>query len=203
MSIFYWFKKSPPDPGIEALIAELEAADYFKYADPQKVPCLKDEMRSHSYPFPFDLGRQYFADAEDLAEGGVAEFLSEIGSFLRRQGVQFGEASDEMDEEGEGYWVTVDGQRHRMASAEELQLPPWEIVTVNCFSLVDKLLTKAGSDERVNCLYFGGNEQIAVLLTTRLVEIIQRWPMEERERPLSSRQLLERIGREKSHCSSD
>ena len=70
-----------------------------------------------------------------------------------------------------------------------------EIVTANCFPLVDKLLTEAGSDERMNCLYFGGNEQIAVFLTTRLREIIQRWPMEEREQPLSSRHLLERIGR--------
>src|SRR5262249_36097637 len=157
--IFDWFKKKPPDPGIEALIAELEASDYFKYANPQKVPGLKDEMRSNSYPFPFDLGRQFFADAEDLAEGAVAAILSEISSFLRRQGVQFGEARDEMDEEGEGYWVTVNGQRHRMATAEEFNLPPWEIVTANCFSLVDKLLSEAGSTERLNCLYFGGNEQ--------------------------------------------
>ncbi len=194
MPIFNWFKKKPPDSAIEALIAGLEAADFFKYADPQKVPSLKDEMRSHSYPFAFDSGRESFADAEDLAEGGVGKFLNEIGSFLRRQGVQLGQASDEM-EKSEGYWVTVNGQKYLMATAEELQLPPWEIVTANCFSLVDKLLTEAGSDERVNCLYFGGNEQIAVFLTTRQNEIIQRWPMEDRERPLSSRHLLERIGR--------
>jgi hypothetical protein len=195
MPIFHWFKKKSPDPVIEALIGELEAANYFMYSDPQLVPGLKDEMRSRSDPFPFDLGRQFFADAEDLAEGGVAEFLNEIAPFLRRQGVQFSEVCDEMDEGGEGYWVRVNGQRHRMATGEELDLPPWEIVTANCFSLVDKLLSEAGSEERVNCLYFGGNEQIAVFLTARHEEIIQRWPMEERERPLSSRHLLERIGR--------
>src|SRR5207249_2325793 len=114
MAIFDWFKKKLPNPGIESLITELEAADYFKYADPQKVPGLKDEMRSRSYPFPFESGREFFADAEDLAEGGVGKFLNEIGSFLRRQGVQLGDVSDEMDEEGQGYWVTVNGQRYRM-----------------------------------------------------------------------------------------
>jgi hypothetical protein len=193
MPIFDWFKKKRLDPGIEALIAELEAKDHFKYAEAEKVPGLKDEMRSHCYPFPYDLGRQFFADAEDLAEGGVANFLNEIGPFLRRQGVQFGEASDQMDEEGDGYWVTVNGQRYRMATAEELDLPPWEIVTANCFSLVDELLIKASSDERVYCLYFGGNEQSAVFLTPQLEEIIQRWPMDERERPLPSRRLLSAV----------
>jgi len=90
--------------------------------------------------------------------------------------------------------VTVNGQRYGMATAEELQLPPWEIVSAKCFSLVDKLLADAGSQERIYCLYFGGNEQTAVFLTARLEEIIQRWPMKERERPSSSRHLLERIG---------
>jgi hypothetical protein len=98
MRLFDWFKKKPPDPVIKALIAELEAAAYFKYADALRVLGLKEEMRSRSYPFPFDLGRLFSADAEDLAEGGVANFLNEIGSFLRRQGVEFGEASDEMHE---------------------------------------------------------------------------------------------------------
>jgi hypothetical protein len=195
MSIFNWFSKKRPDQGIEALIADLEAASFFKYADPHKVPDLKDEMRTRSYPFSLDSGRQFFADAEDFAEGGVAAFLNEIGPFLRGQGVQLGEASDEMDEEGEGYSVIVKGRRHRMATAEDLYLPPWEIVTANCFSLVDKMLTEAGSAERLNCLYFGGNEQIAVFLTARLREIIQRWPMEEREQPLSGWQLRGRIGR--------
>jgi hypothetical protein len=199
--LFDWFKKKKPrDPAIEALIAELKAADYFIYAVPEKVPALKDEMKLRSYPFPFDSGREFLADAEDLAEGGVAEFLNEIGLFLRRQGVQISKATkDEMHEEGEGYWVTVNGHRHRMATAQECQLPPWEIVSANCFSLVDKLLTEAGSGERIYCLYFGGNDQKAVFLNARHEEIIQRWPMKERERPLSSHLLMERIrGQENS-----
>ena len=103
MPLFDWFKKKKPrDPAIEALIAELKAADYFIYAVPEKVPALKDEMKLRSYPFPFDSGREFLADAEDLAEGGVAEFLNEIGLFLRRQGVQISKATkDEMHEEGE------------------------------------------------------------------------------------------------------
>jgi hypothetical protein len=65
------FKKKPLAPDIDALIVELEAVGFFKYADPQKMPDVKDEMRSHGYPFAFDLGREFLADAEDLAEGAL------------------------------------------------------------------------------------------------------------------------------------
>jgi hypothetical protein len=185
---------STSEKPFEALIDALEKADFFACANPEDIPRLKEEMAENRWPFPFESGREFFADAEELSEQGVIAFLNELKPFLAKRGVTWSSLADEMDEDVAGYSILIDGGRYSMCSAQELNLPPWEKVSARAFALVDALLYQAGAEERMYCLYFGGNEQAAIFLTPRQYDIVKQWPMPVKDRPLSSVQMLQKIG---------
>jgi len=178
---------------LQKIIKELEKASFFKYAKPKDIPTQKNKMIEYLCPFPMGCGRSFRADAENLSEQGVAEFLREIKTPLKAVGVELKSIAEEMDQECDGYTIIVDGERHQLCDAEELSRPPWEIVSAHAFVLLDNLLKKAHAEERVYCQFFGGNEQTAIFLTPRQFDILKRWPLNDRQQLLSSRQMLKQI----------
>ena len=70
------------------LLDDLDRAGFFQYANDTEKSALKEEVLRTGFLFPDDVQRAYFADAEDLAEQGVLDFLSQIAPFLIKQGIR-------------------------------------------------------------------------------------------------------------------
>jgi len=72
------------------LVSNLEVAGFFDTASvgSNRTSIKQDILNSeHRYLFPDQLGRSFFADAEDLAEQGVLEFIAELAPQLARREV--------------------------------------------------------------------------------------------------------------------
>jgi hypothetical protein len=187
-----WFKEGmqyTPSADEEFLYDEflsgLERYGYLEYVTDEEMDMVKKQMVQQSWPF-FDenSGRQYHADAENLAEKGVAEFLEKIRPFLENQEVQLKSIEEYFDEE---YRITVNGKETTIWSREEEDEDygrdgtprrpglTWGLSTVRTFSLVNELLEEAGSKERLYAVS-GGNDLDAFFLTPELADFIGRSP---------------------------
>lgn len=68
-------------------VARLESLGFFRHLgreDAQRAAAL---AREKNYAFAEDVRRLYRADAENLAEHGVRDFIGEVAPFLRHEGV--------------------------------------------------------------------------------------------------------------------
>jgi len=140
---------------------------FYRYASPEQIPDLKHEARATGYVFGGEeVARDYDADAEDLAEGGVQDFLDRIRPFLVAQGVQITTIGQDLSDTG--YTITINGRVYALYTEEELtpggMAELWELTTTRTFALVNRLLTEAGSKERIFAVY-GGHDNRAVFLT--------------------------------------
>ncbi len=70
------------------LLNDLEKTGFFRYAQAEEVDAIKEEIQNSGFLFPEGLGRFHPADAEELAECGVLEFISWLGPFMNEQGVR-------------------------------------------------------------------------------------------------------------------
>ncbi|HZS44848.1 MAG TPA: hypothetical protein VFC63_07065 [Blastocatellia bacterium] len=161
------FKKKTIAP----LLDELERLGFYKYTSPDQVEKVKAESIKTGYLFGEMTGRDYIADSENLAEGGVKTFLNSLAPFLKDQDVTFNTIEEDFNVEG-SYTVIVEGESFVMYTEDELSTGNfWELTTRRALSLVNKFLKNAGSSERMYFLY-GGNDTQAVFLTPDMFKII-------------------------------
>jgi hypothetical protein len=164
-------------------VSALEAAGYFNGLTSEQTAELKGHLIEHGWAGIFydDSYRFFHADAEDLAEGGVGQFIQRVGPFLARQGVAALEIEDEVGEKN--YKVRVNGVEHliydeaeydRDSGGEELGLI-WGLAMARGFRIVDGLLEKAGSPERLYAVN-GGNDLFGLFLTPEMHRIILAQP---------------------------
>ena len=73
----------------EELAAALDATDLWLDLDDGTRKAARSQVADGEYPFNLDLLDSWvvFADGEALAEGGVEEFLNELGPIVARAGV--------------------------------------------------------------------------------------------------------------------
>lgn len=154
----------------------LESLGFFRYAPPTAMASLKHDFRESGWTAVFgETGRLFNADAEDLAEGGVGEFLREIEPFLIGQGISLNQVEDEFSERG--YWITVNGKPYTIYDTDELQRSDeqlglfWGLSSARAFAIVNGLLEAAGSEERLYAVN-GGNDLFGFFLTPALRETI-------------------------------
>ena len=97
------------------------------------------------------------------------------------------------DVEGEhsnrlGYSVTVNGERHVIYSHNEAVNDPesiWDLAPRRTFQLINALLQKAGSAERMYMLN-SGNDCMAWLLTSKQYrDLMETEALKERDKPVS------------------
>ncbi|MBK1791955.1 hypothetical protein [Persicirhabdus sediminis] len=69
------------------VVNELEASGYFSHLAPDKQISVKKYLIEAGYFFPEETERVFSADAEDLAEIGVFEFIGQISPALAARGV--------------------------------------------------------------------------------------------------------------------
>ena len=79
---------SASSDGLESLLRQLEAADFFGYVSNEEMMLTRDKILQGGWLFPEELGRSFFADDEYLVEGGLVDFLGSVSHFLEKQGVR-------------------------------------------------------------------------------------------------------------------
>ncbi|MFD0050097.1 hypothetical protein ACFVHQ_12310 [Actinomycetes bacterium NPDC127524] len=162
------------------LLDELESIGFFKYLDLDKINEVKEETIKSEYLYG-DTGRDFLADEEDLSEGGVGTFLFEISPFLEKQGIQL--IINNEDFNGEKYEIKVNGEKYVLYTQDEVENEEYvEINTQRAFSIINKLLEGARSEERLFALY-GWNDLVAIFLTNEMYERIIKYEQDENERP--------------------
>ncbi len=161
---------------------KLEDAGYFKGLPPEKAQTLKDYFDQKGWDGIFADSHRFFqADAEDLAEGGVGEFIRGLEPFLTAQGVRLPQIED--DASANGYVVRVGDAPHRIYGESEIERETsseqpglvWGLSMVRSFGIVNELLEEAKSPERLYAIY-GGNDLVAYFLTPELFQIIKEHP---------------------------
>ena len=145
---------------------------FFKYAGPGAGQQLRLEVESDpiSAVFSLDSNRYFFADAEDLAEGGVADLLGDMEAALEQIGVS-GLALDEEFSETR-YSITVNDVSYAIWLPHELQDDLlWGYAASRTVMMLNDLLERVGSAEHAyGCL--GGNDFGIFLLTPELRDAV-------------------------------
>jgi hypothetical protein len=114
-------------------------------------------------------------------EGGVGSFFLELQPFLEKQGVHFNIDAENFLEEN--YEIVINKEKYILFIQDEVQKEEFsETVTQRAFSIINKLLEKAGSQERIFALY-GWNDQVALFLTNEMHEKIIKFEQNEMEWP--------------------
>jgi hypothetical protein len=115
----------------------------------------------------------FFADGEDLAEGGVEDLLRQMAPALRRCGVELRVRTISGNDSGE-YVVDINGRRCLVLAADDWRDDaPWLRATVRPLAAVNDLLAQAGTPIRIHTLYAGGNEGLALLLDPAIVDVVR------------------------------
>jgi len=164
-------------------MTKLEKLGFYRYAARERIPQLKAEAAKTGYLYGGEhTRRDYLADSEDLAEGGVKHFLEEMQPFLEELGARIESIEEDFGEQS--YSVEVNGLRHVIYTEDEFRDGNiWELATKRAFAILNDLLERAGSEERAYQLY-GGNDLRLVFLTPAMYEAIQASnTLEEKEKP--------------------
>ncbi|MFE2580110.1 hypothetical protein [Streptomyces sp. NPDC059378] len=133
------------------------------------------EVATGCYPLHFEFlleQIEFFADGEELAEGGVERFLRALAPALARYGVVL---EVETIRDADDYTVSINGIRCVVLRPEDWKDgDPWALSTVRPLAVVNQLLAAAGrSALRAHTLYAGGNEGLVLLMDPRAAEAMR------------------------------
>jgi hypothetical protein len=173
------FSSQPPE-GHQQLLADLEALGFFRYTEPEALEGFQKAILEQGWPGIFgESGRLFFADAEDLAEGGVSGFLSEVTPFLQGQGVTMPAIEDDF---GESYVLLAGEEKFPIWTREESQRELagerglcWGLSAARTVQILNGWLERVESPERAYGVN-GGNDFMVFFLTSELCSRIQRDP---------------------------
>jgi len=151
------WKRKPP-PAAPVLAQRFDELGLFEHLDSGDRQRAKDAVASKGIDavWRVELARDVMSnDPEDLAEGGVGEFLQDLREHLARRGVTIAQIEDIFNEERTRYEVKVDDDLHTIydlegadADAMESMSRLWGLAWARAFDLVNDLLESAGSHER-------------------------------------------------------
>ncbi|MPY31298.1 hypothetical protein FNH09_08290 [Streptomyces adustus] len=134
------------------------------------------DVAAGSYPLRLGLLLEqivFWADGEELAEGGVEEFLRTLAPALARCGVVL---EVETIRDTDDYTVSINGTRYVVLRPEDREHgDSWALATVRPLAVVNRLLAAAGrSPLRVHTLHTtGGNDGLALLMDPRAAEAMR------------------------------
>src|SRR3954447_10643262 len=131
---------------MDSFITKLEEGGYFKGLPTEKAEGLRKVFEKQGWMGIFSDSHRFFpADAEDLAEGGVGEFIQDLEPFLTTQGVRLPEIQDDIS--GSSYTVHVGGVAHYIYDEREVDRDNpldqsgliWGLSMMRSFRIVDGL----------------------------------------------------------------
>jgi hypothetical protein len=165
-------RRSEGDP---ALAERLDELGYFAYLDADAAARAKQAVARKGADELFridDDGRFLIApaDAEDLAEGSVGEFLEELEP-LARFGAEVESVEDDVSDDGRRYVVRVDGAEHVIYDEADSPHDQWPLATARALAIVNDRLARAGTAERLYA-QGGGHDLSLWLLTPELQRLV-------------------------------
>jgi hypothetical protein len=167
-------RQREPDP-----IAErLDSLGFFRLADDPRGVKAEFARKGADAFWSADHGRLHlFADAEDLAEGGVGEAVKELAPTFLGLGVLFDEdIEEEIDERR--YVVRVEGREYVIYD-DPGPVEMWALAWARTFRILNDILEADGSDMRAYAAY----ENHLWLLTPEEFEVVTEALGESRSRP--------------------
>lgn len=154
----------------EELLYTLEGAGLWSDVSEDQRCALTQALNSGE-DLTWTAGGAWRADGEDLADGAVKAWLSNVAGPLNDCGVELrvDTASGPFEKGSAGYSVTVNGTtlslytftdtEPRVPAAED----PWMDCSIKPAAQVNRLLEAAGSSRRVALFWPGGNDGFSVL----------------------------------------
>jgi hypothetical protein len=115
--------------------------------------------------------RGYPADNEELAEGRIGDFLLLMKDVLAHEGVRLESVEDDFQDDH--YDVLVNDDRFGVYSRPVGN--SWAVSLKRFLEIVNELLQRAGSRERLFGIY-GGNDGRAILLTEEMQQYLDSLP---------------------------
>jgi hypothetical protein len=182
------FRRRKPSAEGVRLANDLDAHGFFRYLDPEDAARAKAAVAIDGIGaiWRVETGRFVLgADAEDLAEGGIVEWLEELRPALARMGVRIrDDVEQEIDESR--YVVRAGGRDYTIydlegadAAAAEDGALLWGLSWARAFALLNGLLEQTGADERA----YAGADAGVWFLTPELHEALVAELGDDRERP--------------------
>jgi hypothetical protein len=153
------------------LAGELAAARLWDHLPATAREFAQSRTAAGAYPLGSDdlAGQvEFFADGEELAEGGVQDFLKEITPGLTRWGLTLDvqvtsdpyEAGADID-----YVLDINGVQCTVWTREEIESDDlWYQATIRPLKVINRLLAGIGTDARVFTLHTGANDGMALIL---------------------------------------
>src|SRR5260221_11680672 len=169
-----WFGNSKVREARRALAWELAEAGLWAHLPPDIRDAEQRAVAAGGFPLYTEhlRGTMFDLDGEDLAEGGVEEFLQTISPELERHGLPLetdinpGNV-DPADEAS--YLIGINGVICVILTEEEDDSPySWYLAAVRPLMVVNDLLGRAGSAVRMFTLSVGENDGSALLLDPRI-----------------------------------
>lgn len=164
-------------------VEQLDALGYFRQLAPDQMAARKQAFLREGWNALFSgpPHRLMPADAEDLAEGGMAEFFRLVLPFLSSEGVRLPEVRDELG--SAGYVFYVGDIPHVIYSREEKVRETNDeqpgltrgLSMARGFAILNQLLKTAGSSERAYAVG-GDNDLFVFFLTPELFALITQHP---------------------------
>jgi hypothetical protein len=154
--------------GVDAS-ARLAELGFFDYARTERARrAAIDEVRRDPEGgiYTERTRRFYFADGEDLAEGGGRPFLRRLEPVLRAAGVPKLRIREHFTDSGT-YALTVNGRRYTILGADDLDDELfWGVASARTVALVNDVLERAGSRERLYGIAHPASNDFSVFLLT-------------------------------------
>lgn len=171
--------KRLPGPPFADVSNALEAAGLWDDLDLDERNRKKADVAAGGWPL--DSGAEgsnwWFADGEELAEGGIEEWLRSMADALQAEGVVLFVSTVHAPASSVGYTVEVNGTPIEIYSSEGFTATAWEDATLRPLAEVNRLLADAQSLKRIGVLYAGGNEGIAHLQPAQVWDVLRAMPV--------------------------
>jgi hypothetical protein len=169
--------KSAPNNGPE-LAMILEQLGFFSGLSKDAAAALASEIAISPFACMDHPLRVFHTDAENLAEAGVGDWLTEVAVALKGRGVDLGSVEENQSEDGEEYHVKVKGRDFTIFTRAESTGSNSDYCWAYAFSrtlmLVNVFLSEAGSSDRFHGYFGTGNDGFAWLITPEQAEAINR-----------------------------
>lgn len=172
----------------QEVFESVEASGFISLAAPEERVGLQAALMQRGVAAIFEVQSLLApADAEDIAEGGVATFLEDIEPMLARFGARLGTVSETYEEDR--HVVNVSGQEwtiwsnDRDGSPDTVEMSKfWAVSTARTFALVNDRLAASGTQIRAYAVG-GGNDGLVFFLTPTVAASLARIKELGREAP--------------------
>ena len=159
------------DPGRwNKLVQQLRELGFFEHLPPDQIEQSMRQCVEMHWLFEGEEERSFFADAEDLAEGGIGRWLQQsVAPRLEHKKIPMPAIEESYSEDA--YTVQIGPRKYTVHTEQDDDLTKWKNGCVHAIRIVNDLLTDANHPERLFWLH-GAEDGLVAFLTPAMFERI-------------------------------